>query len=194
MPHRFYQLFSSSMRMTFLALAMMPLLSGCGTDHSANSVDEATITQAPDGTAYLTFSPQATQRAAKLATIPAEGLSNSKNIKPDKKAYLDVSDINTKNKDDILKVRLNVPKNGVASEVTVVMTVYGNTLSELIVAFEPGGLVFLIDAVLELELGPNRIDMPLSDLEAYHTYDDGTEVPATIVSIDESGSKTNVTS
>jgi hypothetical protein len=58
--HRLPQIFS--------LLAVVGLAAGCGVDHSPVAQTEVTVTQAPDGRSFLTFSPRAAQRAAKLAS------------------------------------------------------------------------------------------------------------------------------
>jgi hypothetical protein len=74
-----------------------------------------------------------------------------------------------------------VPRGGNAldDDVEITMTVYGQTLSELVIAFEPGGLDFLIAAELEIAVGLDKVDIDLGDLAAYHAsqedYNDNDE-------------------
>jgi hypothetical protein len=68
-------------------------------------------------------------------------------------------------------------------EVLITMDVSGTTLSQLVMAFQPAGLVFDPWAHINLSVGRDLIDLPLTDLVAWHIYDDGTaeQVPFSIV-------------
>ena len=135
-----------------------------------------------EGPIYLVFSAQAAQQAAKIAAIPPEGRSVTKLVTPSKSKKLTVTD-KEEGKENALKVTLAIDENAVAEPVQVTMTVYGNTLNELVVAFEPGGLTFLAPATLKIDLGGERIDIPLSEITAYHAQADGSVEEAGIVSV-----------
>ena len=170
---------------TAVALLGLFLASGCGVDHERVVQEEATVTQSAGGTAYLTFSPQAAQRAAKLATIPAEGVTASRSFDDDG-GTLVVEDNNGPAAGDDLKITFTISEEAADDlfddNIQITMTVYGNTLSELVVAFTPGGLVFPIAVELKLELGSDLVDMSLATLKAIHTYH-GREEPARITVI-----------
>ena len=165
-----------------LALAMVALLSGCESAAPPLSQDTAVADQTTEGPVYLVFSPQAAQGVAKIATIPPEGRSVIKLVKPSKSKRLKVRDEGDDD-EDALKVVLAIDKHAVVEPVQVTMTVYGNTLSELVAAFEPGGLTFLAPAMLKIDLGGERIDIPYSEITAYHVQADGSVEEAGIVSV-----------
>jgi hypothetical protein len=58
--------------------------------------------------------------------------------------------------------------------------------------FEPIGLVFLLPAELKITLGDDLLDIPLSQLEAYHRFADGTTVTAEILSIRDGDGTTEI--
>ena len=169
--------------LAFCILALVAFAAGCGVEQSPVAQEEAAVTQAEDGRMLLTFSPEAAQRAAKIVE---EGRTVSQLFNA-QSGNLVIND------DDGLKVTLSVPQNALAADEQITMTAYGNTLSELVVAFEPGGLVFLIASQLEIRLDNELVDLPLDGLQAWHILDDGTVEPAGIVFVDEENSKTYIT-
>ena len=169
---------------TTLILALIALVGlwGCGTNGSPVSPD-AEISPPPSGErSYLVFSTRGIQRAAKLAAVPEEGLTVSRVIGP-RGGRLAVRDREKRGHRDDLKVELRIPRKALSEKVEISMTVYGNLLSELVAAFEPGGLVFARDAVLLFDLGADRVDIPLSEITAYHVDDSGHAEEARIISI-----------
>ncbi len=156
--------------------AALVFSSGCSPDPGPTAP-----AQAPEGPTYLAFSPQAAQRAAKLATVPETGLTVSQifSIWGD---HFTVTDLNGAGVTDDLQVTFSVPARGLGSPLLITMTVYGNTAQDLIMSFDPAGLLFLGAAELKVTLGDDRLDIPLAQIEAYHAYDDGTVVEATILS------------
>jgi len=134
---------------------------------------KAQITHAEDGRTFVTFSPPATQQAAKVAAIPAEGRSVSK-VFSTGKASIAIEETNGAGKYDNLKIGFHVPEGALTAPVEITMTVYGNTLEDLVVAFEPGGLTFLQEATLALWLGKDLVHTPLSEIKAWHQYSDYT--------------------
>lgn len=167
----------SSRLLALSAMAMLALFSGCSTDMAPTA-----SAPSPEGPIYLAFSPEAARRAAKLATVPASGLTVSQTISTSG-GKLTVSDLNAKGQKDDLEVTLAVPRGGLAQPTLIAMTVYGNRASDLVVAFEPSGLVFLKAAELKVLLGYDRVDITLSQLQAYHVSADGTVSVAKILSI-----------
>lgn len=180
--------------LAFSALSILALVAGCG-EVSPTAPESPTLTQAPDGTTYLTFSAQAleqVERAGKLATIPADGKTVSKTFYPDKTSSMKIQDLNGWGYKDDLEVEFTVRAGELAEPTTITMTVYGNKLSDLVLAFQPGGLVFIHPAQLMVRIGAQRVDrslldlqallLPFADLEAYHDHD-GTVEEARITSV-----------
>lgn len=164
----------------FSVLSALALISGCGEDRSPVA-PAATLTPAPGGLTYLAFSPQAAQRAAKLAIVPGTGLTVSQifSVWGD---HFTVTDLNGAGVTDDLRVTFSVPSGGLTAPLLITMTVYGNTARDLVMAFDPAGLLFLGAAELKVVLGDDRLDIPLAQIRAYHAYDNGTVVDATILS------------
>jgi hypothetical protein len=129
---------------------------------------------------YLAFSPEAARRAAKLATVPLGGLTASQIFSVWGGSFT-VSDLNGSGVLDDLQVTFSVPSGGLNAPLLITMTVFGNQASDLVMAFDPAGLLFLGAAELKVVLGDDKLDIPLSDLRAYHAYDNGTVVDATIL-------------
>lgn len=164
--------------LAFSAVSILILASGCG--ESAPTSPESAA-PAPGEVAYLAFSPQAAQRAAKLATVPSGGLVVSQifSIWGD---HFTVADLNGAGVTDDLQVTFSVSSGGLGSPLLITMTVFGNTAQDLVMAFDPAGLLFLGNAELKVVLGDDRLDIPLAQIQAYHAYADGTVVDAEILS------------
>lgn len=160
-------------------LGVVVLASGCGKTLSPVAPQPATVDQG--GVSYLPFSPQAAQRAAKLATLPSAGLTTSQifSIWGD---HFTLTDLNGPGVTDDLQVTFSVPSGGLTSPLLISMTVTGNTASDLVMAFTPSGLLFQGKAELKVTLGNDRLDIPLQQITAYHAYDNGTVVDAKILS------------
>ena len=151
----------------------LSLTTGCGVDHSPVAPDEAAMTRTPDGRVLLTFAPQATQRAAKLAETSSDRTSSK--LIGSAGDTLQVKDLNGRGTKDNLVVILKVPANALATDELITMTVHGETLSELVVEFAPAGLEFLTPAILKLRVGNKLVDTALEDiLRIDHIHDDGT--------------------
>lgn len=184
-------------RSNLLTLALASLLAaaiGCGTDRSPVSYEDPAETAPPSGRHFIAFSSAAAEAAGKVAAIPEEGVSIS-----DWFGYaggkFDIAEPNGHGHADDLEVGFWVPVGAVggtnaadpfaptdtaADSVYITMTVYGNTLSTLIVEFEPDGFEFVIPALLGLRLGWDLVDMDLDDLVVWHIHGDGTAEPAEI--------------
>jgi len=142
------------------------LATGCGVDHSPMAQD----TQNGEGQTLLTFSsPQgaAKQLAGASETLVASGVIGSKGGK------LEVEDKGKRGGKDDLKVTFSVPGKALEKDVKITMRVSGRYLSELMVAFEPSGLVFLKDAKLKIKLGKDLIDLDMKKMTGEHHYEDG---------------------
>ena len=107
--------------------------------------------------------------------------SVSERVKPHGKAQLFLQDVNSSlTNDDNLQVTLIVPSGAVNERVKITMTVYGNYLSDLVIAFQPGGLVFDESATLKVGMGGALVDVDPEGLTVWHEYEDGTVEEATL--------------
>ena len=155
---------------------------GCGTEYHSPvaSNPEPTFTQAEDGRTFITFSPQAQHRAAKVSAIPAQGRTVSKVFDANHNAF-EIFDANgTDHRLDDITVFFTVPDHALDHPVEITMTVYGNTLEEMVVVFEPGGLTFLHHATLGVFMGHNLVHTPHNQLKAWHEHGDGSVEEANI--------------
>ncbi|MBI2503589.1 MAG: hypothetical protein HYW07_10210 [Candidatus Latescibacteria bacterium] len=176
-----------------LSLAsVLALITGCGEGKAPLAPESASLDQASGGVTYLTFSPQALERAGKIASIPETGKTVSKTFYPDQTASMKIQDLNGSGTRDDLEVEFTVAAGDLSKRKTITMTVYGNNLSDLVMAFEPDGLVFNQPAKLAVKIGAQRVDqslldlkallLPFADVEAYHDHDGSVE-GATITSV-----------
>ncbi|MEW6755687.1 MAG: hypothetical protein AB1505_32625 [Candidatus Latescibacterota bacterium] len=163
-----------------LALALGAALFGCGADTSPLASAPGAPQAVPADQAYLVFSPAAAHGLAKTAVIPREGASVSRWIGRDG-GVIRLADRGGFGSADDLVVSLRVPEGALPRRTEIRMTVYGNRLSELVVAFAPGGLVFAPYALLVLSLGGEWVDTPLEGLQAYHVDSEGHAEPATVL-------------
>ncbi|MDA0336609.1 MAG: hypothetical protein O2782_15715 [bacterium] len=101
---------------------------------------------------------------------------------PSGKSRLYLSDLNSSaTLDDDLYVSFTVPNGAVAEPTQIVMTVIGNRLSDLVIAFQPGGLVFETPASLWVKLGSDLVDVDTGTLTVWHEYADGTVEDTTVL-------------
>ena len=174
-----------SKKMLFLGLLGL-WLAGCGTEKGPVASEQAEFSQAEDGTVFLTFTPEAARRAGKIAAIPEEGRSVWDLFTEDG-GYLIVSETNGKGPKDNLIVEFEVPRGALDIPCPISMTVYGNTLSELVIAFWPGGLQFLEDAELIVTIGSELADISTDQLVVHHHYESGAVEEASITSLKNEG-------
>ena len=185
--------------LTALALVHLSIGPSLATEEASwAAVKETVVHRAADGTTYIAFSSEALSRAAKrvksksisstsqtsVATYDAtagtdlsadEVRTVSQWVKPHGKAQLYIQDVNSSlTNDDNLQVTLIVPSGAVSKGVTITMTVYGNYLSDLVIAFQPGGLVFDESATLKVGMGGALVDVDPEGLTVWHEYEDGT--------------------
>ena len=191
--------------LTALALVHLSIGPSLATEEASwAAVKETVVHRAADGTTYIAFSSEALSRAAKrvksksisstsqtsVATYDAtagtdlsadEVRTVSQWVKPHGKAQLYIQDVNSSlTNDDNLQVTLIVPSGAVSKGVTITMTVYGNYLSDLVIAFQPGGLVFDESATLKVGIGGALVDVDPEGLTVWHEYEDGTVEEATL--------------
>lgn len=174
------------------AFSCLLIFAGCGSDSGPLSSNPGTLSQTADGTTYLTFSPEALARVGKIAAIPAEGRTVSRTFSPGQTASMQIVDRERRGVRDDLEIRFTVHAGDLSESTTITMTAYGNTLSDLVLAFEPHGLVFNSPARIDLKIGAERVDrslldlqallLPFGDVEAYHDHDGDVET-AHIVSV-----------
>ena len=170
----------------FIGLSLI----GCGGERSPMAQDQSSI-PVVEGRMVLSFSPDAAQRAGKLAQ---EGQGRQVNaVFASQGGSMEIfEDQGTPPKKDDLRSQFSVPEDGVTGPVEISMTVYGQSLSELLFQFTPSGLVFNSDAQLEILIGKDWVDLPLDDLVAYHEHEDGTVEYAQIVMVEDWGAETRI--
>lgn len=128
------------------------------------------VIHAADGTTYMALSPQALLNAGKITSDPADGRSVSGTFDDDG-GDLELDENNGSGPGDDLEIELEIPEDALDDDVTITMTVYGHTLSTLIIAFQPSGLVFNEAAELVIKLGWDLVDVDLDDLQVAHEHD-----------------------
>lgn len=166
-------------RLMQLSLALLGSAASSGIIACGDSSTPTSSAQPAGGQAYLVFSPQAAQRLSK----PSSAGSTVSEIIGPRGGKLTA----TGEEDAKIKAAFSVPEDALAEEVAITMSVHEGPLSALVIAFEPAGLVFLQAAQLELKVDPELIDIPLSELRAYHQSADGTTQEAQLISVSSSG-------
>ncbi|MFH1568421.1 MAG: hypothetical protein ABIL09_10540 [Gemmatimonadota bacterium] len=154
-----------------LALVAAALLVGCG-ESAPSAPAAAVVTQPEGGQVLLAFSAEAAQGVGKIATAN-DALTASAKINS-QGGVIEIVAPAEAEAAHRLAVTFTVPPLALRSATIISMAVYGQTLSELLVGFEPGGLVFLTDASLGLSVGAARVDVPVADIIVLHIHDDGT--------------------
>ena len=120
------------------------------------------------------------------------GLTTSAIIGP-KGGKLKIKDKGPKKDEDgsklhaALSVELKIPKDALDVEEEISMRVSGYFLSELIIAFAPGGLDFAEDARLKIRLERDRVDLDAATLYGVHTTHTG-ETEVVLVEVEAKGS------
>lgn len=159
---------------------------GCGGEQGPTASQGVALESSSQERSFLAFAPEGRVRAAKLAIAPTdaavEGRTVSAVFMPDENGVLRIAEeLDIASNSDLavspnnyLAARFNVRKGALEEPVLITMTVYGESLSDMVVAFQPAGLEFLEMAVLRLALGGAKVDLPLYDLHAWHIYNDGT--------------------
>ena len=158
---------------SMVLLMGLVLMVGCGTDHLPMASEPATE-QASGNKSYLVFSFGEMVPAAKVAAASNGGLqfTQTKEIDDDG-GKLKVGTKNGKDGKDDLTAELRVPKNALDDEVDITMTLIYGEGEPLVIAFEPGGLVFNKEAKLTIKVGKDLAEI-VQTLVAYHIYDDGS--------------------
>lgn len=162
-------------RLALMMMASLGWLAGCGTSPTATG--EAPPAEAPRERILLSFSPQAAQRAAKVASSELQG-TQTRTIGPTG-GKLRIGELEDDEK--ALGALFAVPPGAVNTPVDITMSLYGRHLSDLVVEFAPCGLVFNIPAILSIRIGEDRVDVPIEQLVVLHQHKDGSTEQASFV-------------
>ena len=167
---------------TFLVALFALAIYGCGDGtYSPTSVDQA-LEGDSSGRVIIAFSPEAAVRAAKrLDDDGDDSRTDSALFTPEDDGELEVE---IEEDDAEVDVEFCVEEGGVGEDVVITMTVFGSTLDDLAIAFEPSGFQFLIPAVLKIDMKSDDENLESSDIQAFHIYHDGTSVEAEIIGLD----------
>ena len=177
------------------------LLGGCGTDRSPVAAgNQPTIVQTEDGRTLLAFSPAALQRAAKIATTgnphkadTPRTVSGLIKVNPGG-AIVVQEDMDNGGPHNDFRIALEVGRNQVAENVVITMTVYGSTLEDLVVGFDPGGFAFVKPAKLSITVGKERYTAIPEGVTVQHEYSDGTveAITVTHLLVQKDGGRINI--
>ena len=155
------------------AMSLAAYAAGCGTAHSpvASPDDGPALAPAAKRPGFRSLS-----TSIESVDLTADEVrSVTKWLKPNGMGSFHIGDTNSSyTTGDDLYVDFSVPKGATTERVLISMTVYGNYQSDLVIAFQPGGLEFVKDALLELDLGPDLVDVNSSEITVWHQYEDGT--------------------
>jgi hypothetical protein len=124
-----------------------------------------------EGISYIAFSPQAPFRAAKYSD---GGILVDSDLIGAAGDTLYVEDLGDEGPADDLALNFEVFAGGLDSEHQITMTVTKGSLSQVVAAFQPVGLNFLIDSELQFIVGSDLVDVDLSSLIAWHIHGDGS--------------------
>jgi hypothetical protein len=157
-----------------LALPLMALLAiaGCSTDSSPTASIDAEGIEATAPTAVFSLGygagPAAKSMGADVATGDRGARHARKGIGPRGGMVI----VREGRGADKLNVTLLVPARSVR-ETEIDMVVSGDRLSNLSIAFAPGGLEFVRKATLRIRLGRNRVDSDVRTIPVVHTSSTG---------------------
>ena len=165
-------------RTVILGVLLALLIGGCGADRSPVGNETSAVDPYAVEVLVLASSPEEALRAAKLAE---EGRTVSELF--DKWGSIEIFEPEEQGIEDDLRVTFSVLPGALPVAETISMTVYGQNLSNIVAAFQPSGLVFKKEAILEVGLGIERVDMPLSALQVWHIHGDGSVEQARITAI-----------
>lgn len=151
-----------------LTLGLALVISGCGKMDQAPVASD--VSQA-ESISYIAFSPQAPFRAAKYSD---GGILVDSDLIGAAGDTLYVEDLGDEGPADDLALNFEVFAGGLDSEHQITMTVTKGSLSQVVAAFQPVGLNFLIDSELQFIVGSDLVDVDLSSLIAWHIHGDGS--------------------
>ncbi len=177
---------------SMVLLMGLVFVAGCGMDHSPTSSEPA-AEQVSGNKSYLVFSFGDMVPAAKVLGRDDDDdedddeyddddgddgynrghqFTQTKEIGP-KGGKLRVGTKNGRGGQDDLMAELRVARKALDDEVDITMTLMYGAGEPLVIAFEPGGLVFNEAAELRIKVGKDLVEV-LQTLVAYHIYDDGS--------------------
>jgi len=162
----------------FFGSLLALLVVGCGEDRSPVSPEASAVDLYAVEVLVLAAYPEEALRAAKLTQ---DGQTVSDLF--DKSGSIEIYEAEGQGVKDDLRVTFSVLPGALPSAEFISMTVFGQSLSNIVAAFQPSGLVFRKEAVLELGLGIERMDMSLSSLLVWHIHGDGSVEQARIIAI-----------
>lgn len=183
---------SQSKWVMILALLVVAFVAGCGEDRSPARSDENTVSNAPDDRTWLVFSPEVLARAGKesvldkVILLPEEGLTTSTLMGPTG-GMLALTVTNTHGPKNDIKVAFSVPEGALNAPVEISMQVSGSCLEDLVIAFAPGGLEFLVDAELDIRVGKDLVGNKIERIKVLHVYADGKVEDAELYLASDSG-------
>jgi hypothetical protein len=175
-------------RLAFLTSALLAatLTIGCGTENIPVSSNEDTVTNNANGRSFFTFSRDAAQRAGKISAHAEKGRTVSA-VFTQVGGTLHLAELNSAVATDDLEVIFEVMPNSLPvvvsdnfsptdanSNVLITMTVYGHTLEDMVIEFEPDGLIFDPVAMMNLQLGHDLVNTPLKEIVIWHIHGDGS--------------------
>lgn len=166
------------MALVGVALLVLGGLVGCGEDRSPVSHEASAVDPYAVEVLVLASSPEEALRAAKLTQ---DGRTVSDLF--DKHGSIEIFEAEEQGVEDDLRVTFSVLPGALQVSEFISMTVFGQSLSNIVAAFQPSGLVFKKEAVLGIGLGIERVDMPLSSLQVWHIHGDGSVEEARITGI-----------
>jgi hypothetical protein len=157
-------------------LAAVLIVAGCSGEKAP--LASGPITGEAGQYTFLAFAPEGRARAAKLALSPADAVEAGRTVSaifsPGEKGVIQIDEEMGPSSRDDIDIAFSVSRGAIEKPVLITMTLYGETLSNMVVAFQPAGLKFLEMADLRLAVGDELVDLPLEDLHAWHIYSDGT--------------------
>jgi|GEM_PF-6839136 len=171
-------------------LSLAAYAASCGTAHSpvASSDDRTALAPAAKKPGFRSRSTsiESVESVESVDLTADEVRSVTKWLKPNGMGSFHIGDTNSSyTTGDDLYVDFSVPRGATTERVLITMTVYGNYQSDLVIAFKPGGLEFVKDALLELDLGPDLVDVDTNEITVWHQYEDGTIEEFTVSATDD---------
>ena len=169
------------------ALALsLAIIAGCSSDTSP-----VASTAEPAGKRIKTNGNNGAVEANVATQSTTDGRTVSAVFGPAGGTFL-VEDKNGSGKKDNLRVSFSVPAGVLDSEVTITMTVSGEDISTLDVAFQPAGMTFVPAADMRIDLGNDlALNRDINKITPYHLYEDGSTADVDIYHIDRSSHTAN---
>lgn len=107
-------------------------------------------------------------------TVNADGSQTASAVIGPEGGKIEIRDEGSRNgSHDDQRIRFHVPEGSLTEATLISMTVFGNTLSTLVIAFEPDNTAFDPPAKLQVHLGKDLIDIDVDGLYARHIHGSG---------------------